>query len=162
MKDTEYTLRLWERFVPMLQTPELYRDEVELAMTLLEVEAHGMGLDMEYLPKVTSEYGVKVMKGQAKLAVLTGKPHFNSNSPKQIMEALEARGLKAPNTQAATLRKLKDEFVDALLQYRSDQKVHSTYLTSMLADQRDGIIHPNFNTTKPRTGRMSSGAVDDD
>lgn len=159
LKDTEFTLRLYELLRPKLHEDlvDLYDFEIGLGLDLLEIEGHGIGLDIPYLERTASEYGVKVMQGQAALAKLTGKEDFNANSPKQILEAFTARGTKLDSTDKATLSGLDDELATTLLQYRSDKKLHSTYLLAMLAEQRDGIIHPNFNLTTPRTGRMSSG-----
>jgi DNA polymerase I-like protein with 3'-5' exonuclease and polymerase domains len=161
LKDTEFTLRLYNLLRPKLHEDlvELYDFEIDLGLTLLEIESYGLGLDIPYLTQTASEYGVRVMKGQAALVQLTGKENFNANSPKQILEAFEARGTKLDSTDKATLSGLDDELATTLLQYRSDKKLHSTYLLAMLAEQRDGIIHPNFNLTTPRTGRMSSGAA---
>ena len=159
MKDTEYTLRLYQVLRPKLpeDVVDLYDFEIGLELDLLGIEGNGIGLELAYLTKATSEYGVKVMKGQAELVKLTGKEGFNANSPKQITEAFAERGIELESTDKEHLSALSDPLAAALLSYRSDKKLHSTYLLAMLAEQRDGVIHPNFNLTTPRTGRMSSG-----
>jgi DNA polymerase I-like protein with 3'-5' exonuclease and polymerase domains len=168
LKDTEFTLRLYNTLRPRLpeDMDDLYLFEIGLELDLLEIEGHGIGLDIPYLTKTASEYGVKVMKGQAALVKLTGKADFNANSPKQITEAFaEQFGVELTSTDKETMQGIIDykgahkgkALAKALLEYRSDKKLHSTYLLAMLAEQRDGIIHPNFNLTTPRTGRMSSG-----
>jgi len=164
MKDTEFTLRLYEALRPKL--PEalepLYHQEVAVALALLDVEAQGIGLDVAYLEKTASEYGVRLMRLSGKLQTLADPPNgatFNPNSPKQIMEAFERRGVRVDATDKATLKTLDDELATVLLDYRNVKKMHSTYLVGMLAEQVDGVIHPNFNTTLPRTGRMSSSAA---
>jgi len=162
LKDTEFTLRLFERLWPKLETRdlmELYRSEIDLTLALLEIEAQGFALDVPYLEATASEYGARVMKGWRQIVKLTGNEELNPNSPAQIAAAFEARGIRLESTAKAELSKLDDELATSLLQYRSDSKLHKTYLTAMLADQRGGLIHPNFNTTLPRTGRMSSSAA---
>lgn len=164
MKDTEFTLRLWERLRKDLPGAmhDLYAAEVAVALALLDVEAQGIGLDVPYLKRTASEYGVRVMKLTKELQILAAPPNgatFNPNSPKQIMEAFERRGLIVSATDKATLKTIDDALADTLLEYRNVKKMHATYLTGMLREQVDGVIHPNFNTTLPRTGRMSSSAA---
>ena len=168
MKDTEFTLRLYEALKPKLadDLQDLYRFMIDFELALLQIESHGIGIDVPYLTQAKSEYGVRVLKGEQDLTRMArdeigieGK--FNPNSPQQILEVFEARnGVRPESTDRATLEKMGDDpFAVALLQYRSDKKMHSTYLVPMLAEQRDGVLHPNFNTSLPRTGRMSSSAA---
>jgi DNA polymerase I-like protein with 3'-5' exonuclease and polymerase domains len=164
MKDTEFTLRLYERLAPKLpdSLQELYQQEVAVALALLDVEAAGIGLDVPYLEKTASAYGVKLMRLDKALQKLAATPTgslFNPNSPKQVMEAFERRGIALSKTDKATLKTLDDDLAKTLLEYRNIKKMHATYLVGMLAEQKDGVIHPNFNTTLPRTGRMSSSAA---
>ena len=164
MKDTEYTLRLWEALWPRLPEDQhdIYAREMEAQLAMLEIESRGFAVDVPYLEKAKSEYGVRLMKLDAKLQTLAARENdatFNPNSVPQITEVLQARGIDVPDTQAATLRPLGDEFADTLLEYKSVKKVHGTYLVPLLNEQQDGIFHPNFNLTTPRTGRMSSGGA---
>lgn len=164
LRDTEFTLRLYERLWPELQRKGedvlgWYATEIQLILDLLDMEAEGLELDMEYLDETTSQWGVRVMQLTQRIAELTGNPDFNANSQPQLMEALKARGLKVEDTQAKTLEQLDDEFVRVLLDYRSAYKVYKTYLRSMQTDQRGGVLHPNFNPTGARTGRLSSGSA---
>lgn len=160
LKDTEFTLQLHELLYPqILQKDEdlqrLYRAEIELQLVLLRMEADGFRLDVPYVEAAASEYGVKVMTGLMELAELSGNAEFNPNAPAQILTVLKKRGLKVDNTQEATLVTLEDEFVTNLLQYRADKKIHD-YLAAIQRERRGDLIHPNFNPTQARTGRMSS------
>lgn len=177
LKDTEFTLRLFELLRPKLPEDlvELYDAEIQTALALLDIEANGIALDIPYLEKTTSEYGVKLMKLDIqlqKLAVDQSVPKgerkvFNPNSVPQIKEAFERMGAPIEATDKAALQAVIDYpgahagklLAKTLLEYRSVKKLHGTYLTGMLAEQVDGIIHPNFNLTLPRTGRMSSSAA---
>lgn len=164
MKDTEFTLRLWEKLRSTFPGAlhDLYAAEVDVSLALLDIEAQGIGLDVPYLERTASEYGVRVMKLTRELQELARDPNgaqFNPNSPKQIMEAFERRGVIVSATDKATLKTIDDALADTLLEYRNVKKMHATYLTGMLKEQVDGVIHPNFNTTLPRTGRMSSSAA---
>jgi len=166
LRDTDFTLQLYERLMPALERRgdpdllELYRQAMQLKRVLLRMEGDGMKVNVPYLQEKASEYGVKVMEGWNRIVSMTGMPDLNPQSLAQVMEALNARGLYPPDTQAGTLEKLgDDEFVAALLQYREDKKLHKTYLVGLLDAQRDGIVHPNFRDDGARTGRMSSGAA---
>jgi DNA polymerase I-like protein with 3'-5' exonuclease and polymerase domains len=174
MRDTELTLMLYEYLWPKLPEDchDLYRSEVETAIALLDIEANGIALDVPYLEATASEYGIKLMKLEMELQKLGGDPEtgakFNPNSPKQITEAFSRLGKSVESTNKETLTKLAEgpslgqsvpRLASALLEHRKVKKLHGTYLVGMLAEQRDGIIHPNFNLTLPRTGRMSSSAA---
>src|SRR5512133_446674 len=69
LKDTEFTLMLWEQLMPRLEAEgdprllELYGEFMELKRVLLDMEADGFKLDLEYLDQTTSEYGVRVLEG---------------------------------------------------------------------------------------------------
>lgn len=164
LRDTEFTLRLYERLWPELQRKgedvlAWYAVEMQLLLDLLDMEADGLELDLEYLDRTASEWGVRVMELQQQLCDVTGQPDFNPNSNPQLAAAFKARGLDVENTQAKTIEKIDDELVRALLDYRGAFKVYGTYLRAMQRDQRDGVVHPSFNPTGARTGRLSSGSA---
>lgn len=167
MMDTEITLRLYDKLRPQLdrmiehdpRVAEVYDEEIAVSETLRRMEARGFKLNMDYLKETTDAYGVRVMEKWQSLVKLLDNPEFNPNSPKQVKEAFAARGLELADTQAKTLEKLDDELAVLLLDYRHDAKLHSTYLTSLLAEQVDATVHPWFNPTGARTGRMSSGSA---
>jgi DNA polymerase I-like protein with 3'-5' exonuclease and polymerase domains len=165
LKDTEFTLLLYEALKPRLETLsdprvlELYREFMELKIVLLDMEADGLKLNMDYLRETASEYGVKVMEGWDKIVTLTGKPELNPQSPAQLTQAFAERGVRLESTAESVLKGVNDELASDLLQYRSDKKIHTTYLTTLIDEQLDGIVHPNFNDDAARTGRMSSSAA---
>lgn len=165
LKDTEFTLELHETLMPRLEglgdprLLELYREFMELKLVLLDMEADGFRLDLDYLDETTSEYGVKVMEGWEGIVKLTKRPDLNPQSPVQLQEAFAERGLKLESTAEAVLTELDDDLARALIQYRSDAKLHKTYLTALQREHRNGLVHPNFNDDAARTGRMSSSAA---
>lgn len=163
LKDTEFTLKLHETLYPQILAKDedlqrLYRDEIKLQLVLLDMEADGLKLDVDYLVEKDSEYGVKVMEGLMDLAEMAKDPDFNPNAPAQILSVLKKRGLKVDNTQESTLATLDDEFVHRLLAYRADKKIHD-YLAAIQRERRGDIIHPHFRSDGARTGRMSSGTA---
>ena len=175
MKDTEYTLRLWETLWPTFerkaaQDPalqRLYHDECELTLALLDMEARGLGVDVEYLDATVAEYSVRVMEKLTEAVELSGNKDLNPGSPKQIHEAFAKMGEDVDGTAVAALQGVVHgsknakarEFAQAILDFRSDAKVYVTYLKALQSEQREGIWHPNFNPVLPKTGRMSSGTA---
>ena len=165
MKDTGFTYRLFEigmRRLEAVGDPDLlalYRREIDVGLVLLRMEANGLALDMPYLEATTAEYGARVMEGWQTIVDLTGKPDLNPQSPAQLKVAFEERGIYLDSTAVSELRGLNDELADAILAYRSDKKIHTTYLAGLLREQRDGLVHPWFNLAGARTGRMSSGSA---
>ena len=93
---------------------------------------------------------------------------FNLNSPKQLGKALfEDLSLPAGkktksgySTNAEVLEGLRKyhPVIDKILNYRTYQKLNSTYVEGMKDKIREnGRIHTTFNQTETRTGRISSG-----
>lgn len=162
LKDTDFTLQLYELFMPRIEKLDLtavYRAEMDTALVFLRIEADGMKLDMEYLTAKASEYGVRVMKLMTQLVKESGRADFNPGSWQQIQAYYKKRGITIENTQATTLEGLDDDFARTLVQYREDSKIHKTYLLGLIKDQRDGLAHPWFNPLGARTGRTSSSGA---
>lgn len=165
LKDTEFTLRLFETLMPQLRALndprllEIYAERMELTRALLVMEEDGFALDLPYLTETTSDYGVRVMDGWSRIVELTGKDDLNPQSPAQIMEAFAARGVVIDSTAESVLKTVDDELAQALLDFRADSKIHKTYLSALQREHRDGVVHPSFNMVGARTGRFSSGAA---
>lgn len=165
LRDTEFTLQLHEVLYPRLEAKNdpdlitLYEDAMKLKRVLLRMEADGLALDMPYLEKTASDYGVRVMEKWDRVTELVGDPDFNPRSPAQVSAAFARRGIELPDTQEKTLATLDDELAQSLLEYRKDFKLHTVYLRGLLREQRGGVVNPNFNDDGARTGRMSSSAA---
>jgi len=175
MKDTEFTLRLYEVLLPRLLSKaekdpmltQLYADECELTLALLDMEAQGLGVDTEYLDSTVHEYGVRVMEKLMTAVELSGNKDLNPASVKQLLDAFQKLGAPIESTATAALQDFihktdnakAREFALAIRDYRSDAKVYVTYLKALQNEQKEGIWHPNFNPVLPKTGRMSSGTA---
>lgn len=164
MKDTEFTLRLYELLKPKVEARgedlcRLYREAMEGKLVLLRMEANGFGIDVEYLDRVTSEYGTRVMQGWQEIVALTGKPDLNPNSTQQLQAAFAERGINLTSTAKEALANVTDDLAVTLRQYREDAKIHKTYLKAIQNEQRNGVLHPNFNDDAAKTGRMSSSTA---
>lgn len=178
LKDADYTLRLFHHLWPLVQKDEqltrLFASEMQLLLVMLDVESHGMRIDLEYLERTTREVRTELLRHQASISKLTGlkvwypekqgqktpEGCINVNAHQQILDALRRRRLKVSDTRNETLVGVDDPLPKAILALRSDKKLLD-YLLAMDRERRGDIIHPNFKLFEPKTGRMSSGKVDE-
>lgn len=163
IQDACMTIMLFDKLWPILEGKdeellELYRREMELALVLLDVESAGMALDLEYLEEARRTTATNLFKQELTIRKITGREEFVDHH-EWIRTAFAEQGISLPNTQKATLKEVKHPLAQALLEFRRLKKLHSTYFTAMLNEQRDGILHPGFRQHGTRTGRMSSGGV---
>jgi hypothetical protein len=172
LKDTELTLQWWEKHRPLIEPASelerVYGEEIALIHVLRRMEANGVGLDVPYLREQEDVYGAQVMTHWQKLVELTGKEDFNPGSPAQLKVAFAKLGYTLESTDKASLRDLLADpstsdaaraLAETIHEYREAEKVYSTYLTSLLDEEQDGVAHPWFNAVGPRTGRMSSSTA---
>lgn len=163
--DVDFTIRLWRALYPPVMADDDLKfmyDEIEMPLTfvLLDMEAHGLALDLAYLEDTARKYAKRSLALELALREAAGDDEFNPNSPKQVLEVLNSRGIKVESSNKATLKGLADDFASDLLELRSTRKVHGTYLLPLLHEHRFGIVHPWTRQHSTRTGRMSSGATE--
>jgi DNA polymerase I-like protein with 3'-5' exonuclease and polymerase domains len=159
-KDAEFTFLLFELLWPQL--PEgllrLYHMELEFLLVLLDMETKGMKVRVDYLKEKEEEYRRRIFHTELELRELAEDDEFNPNSTVQLAAALNRRGISVPNTSKDTLSTVADPLAAGVVRLRHDRKLHGTYLEGLLAEQRDGLVHPHFNPAKTKTGRLSSGS----
>jgi DNA polymerase-1 len=146
-------------------------DEMEMPLVpvLAELERAGVKVDTRLLAAMSRDM-------EAQLQALTREIHrlakgeFNINSPPQLREVLFDRlglaaGKKTAKTKAASTAEdvleelaLVHELPRKILEYRSVQKLKSTYVDALpeLVDPETGRIHATFNQTVAATGRLSA------
>lgn len=170
IKDAEFTIRLFHKLYPEVRgmgrptrdipsLHDLYLDEQELTLVLLDMETAGMGVDVPYVERTAKEYAKKALLTELDIRDMVGREDFNPNSPKQLTKAFAKRGIDLDSTNKQTLSELDDPLAEKVLDLRSTKKMHGTYLTSMLEETVDGVLHPNFNDAKTKTGRFSSSSA---
>lgn len=161
IKDAEFTLSLYELFDSMLpdDVRALYEIEKRLTFALLEVEARGMRIDMQYVSNQRKEYGDRIFSIKRRIGKLAGD-EFNPQSPQQVLHALAERGVKVGKTDKATLSALDDELAGLIVELREANKIKATYFDALADEAKDGLLHPNFRQHGTRTGRMSSGSAE--
>ncbi|PYQ19597.1 MAG: hypothetical protein DMF79_12220, partial [Acidobacteria bacterium] len=171
--DADLVLRLLGSVTERLQQEGLtaiYQTmELPLIDVLADMERAGVKIDRDLLRSMSRDM-------EAQLATLTRDVHvlakgeFNINSPIQLREVLFDRlslkaGKKTAKTRAASTAEdvleelaLVHELPRKILEYRSVQKLKSTYVDALpeLVNPETGRIHASFNQTVAATGRISS------
>lgn len=177
--DAEMTLELYEYLLNLWSEKRddedwaVYAREKRVTLTLLDMEAAGIGVDYDGLQAIFKTYNgmkLELEKGLHELMGLDcgwvptdskGKVvDVNINSNAQLMEYMkEVHGIKMPNAQADTFRMYKDnQFVALLLEYKHVSKMLSTYLKPLIKEGKDGTYHPWFNQYRATTGRFTSSS----
>jgi len=169
-EDVDITLRLQKHFEKELKKHELWQlfttIEMPLIHVLFEMEEKGIFIDTAWFKKLSEKLSTKLAGIQVKIFSLAGK-EFNLNSPKQLSGVLyEDLNLPAPkkkgsslSTAAAVLEKLAEDYeiVSLILDYRSVQKLLSTYVDTLplQVNPKTHRIHATFNQSITATGRLS-------
>lgn len=172
-EDAEITWRLKEVFEPKLKEEELDHlfktMEMPLISVLAKMEREGVRLDVEGLALFSKELEKAVLQIQEEIYRLAGT-EFNIASPKQLGAVLfdhlklDSKAKKTKTGQYSTsedvLSKLKDkhEIIGKILDFRSYQKLRSTYVDALpeLVNPQTKHIHTSFNQAVAATGRLSS------
>ncbi len=144
----------------------LYEIEMPLAEVLANMEHIGFAVDKQGVIDFGIQLKEQIEKDRQIVYEMVGEK-FNLNSPKQLAHALfDVLGLPTGkktksgySTNAETLEGLRKyhPVIDVILNYRTYQKLNSTYVEGLLDKiQDDGRIYSTFNQTETRTGRISS------
>lgn len=151
-----------------LRLVEAARLEFEAVVPTAAMELAGMPLDREawqaLVKDLESRRTVLEDRLQELLAELLpatdlfGRAEINFNSPPQVLELLQRLGLPVTGTTEAELLPFKNHpIVATLLEYRSVQKLLSTYGRSLLDHLHPvtGRLHGDFHQIGTPTGRYS-------
>lgn len=149
---------------------DLY-DNIELPLVdvLIDMEQEGVRIDVEALQNYSHQLSIERDGIEQEIYSLAGST-FNIGSPKQLGEVLYEKlritdkpartATKQYSTAEDTLLKLRDKhpIVEKILDYRSLNKLISTYLDSFpkLISPVTGRLHTVYNQTVTATGRLSS------
>ncbi len=170
-EDADFTFRLYQLFEKKLRATNLHElfDTIEMPLVevLREMEWHGVGLDLPYLAKMSSELEGLLATLMADIYALAGE-EFNINSPQQLAKIL-FENLKLPrkrrtktgySTDADVLEELSKlhDLPKKIIEYRELAKLKSTYVDNLpqLVNPFTGRVHTSFNQTVAATGRLSS------
>ncbi|RST26774.1 DNA polymerase I [Chryseobacterium lacus] len=172
-EDADVTFQLYQIFAPQLKKENLedlfYKVEMPLMEVLAKMELEGVSLDKAWLKQESIDLENDLKQLETKIFELCGE-EFNMNSPRQLGEILfekmqlDPKAKKTKTGQYATsediLQKLvsKHEIIPHILEYRTYQKLKSTYVDALPAqiDRDDHRVHTNFSQTTAATGRLAS------
>ena len=172
-EDADVTFQLYALFAPQLAKENLedlfYNVEMPLMKVLAKIELTGVRLDNNWLAQESKDLENDLKILESKIFELSGE-EFNMNSPKQLGEILfekmqlDPKAKKTKTGQYATsedvLQKLssKHEIIPQILEYRTLQKLKSTYVDALPGqiDKKDDRVHTNFSQTTAATGRLAS------
>ena len=172
-EDADITFQLYELFAPQLKKENLedlfYKIEMPLMKVLAKMELAGISLDENWLKQESKDLENDLRNLEKEIFELSGE-EFNMNSPKQLGEILfekmklDPKAKKTKTGQYATsedvLQKLasKHEIIKHILEYRTYQKLKSTYVDALPSqiDKIDNRVHTNFSQTTAATGRLAS------
>ena len=146
-----------------------YDVEMPLSSVLMQMEYNGVKLDKKLIDEIKVQFRENLNDLENYIFNFCKKT-FNLASPKQLGEILfddlklESNPKKTKtgqySTSEETLSKLskKHEIVTKILDWRSLQKLMSTYINALpdQVNQKTKKIHSIFNQTNTSTGRLSS------
>ncbi|QOW10217.1 DNA polymerase I [Kaistella flava (ex Peng et al. 2021)] len=172
-EDADLAFRLYQVFAPQLKKENLenlfFKVEMPLMKVLAKMELEGIALDKKWLEQESIDLENDLRQLEKTIFEFSGE-EFNMNSPKQLGEVLfekmqlDPKAKKTKSGQYATsediLQKLssKHEIIKHILEYRTYQKLKSTYVDALplQIDKDDHRVHTNFSQTTAATGRLAS------
>ncbi|GGP06448.1 DNA polymerase I [Cloacibacterium rupense] len=172
-EDADIAFQLYQLFAPQLKKENLedlfYKIEMPLMTVLAKMELAGISLDENWLKQESIDLENDLRNLEKEIFELSGE-EFNMNSPRQLGEILfekmklDPKAKKTKTGQYATsedvLQKLagKHEIIKHILEYRTYQKLKSTYVDALPSqiDKTDNRVHTNFSQTTAATGRLAS------
>lgn len=180
LEDVELTRKVCDLMDPMVaKVPDLQNIvdfEREVLAALYHVEKRGFPVDEEGYRKLEIELAENLESMDERLNSLAGDTDgtFNPKSSKQVLEALKRRDadltfVTNESMDRENLETVEDELAQAILDFRSEYKVLSTYVRPFIGRSYetsirswkeqfiapDGRIHANYRQIGARTGRMS-------
>jgi DNA polymerase I len=170
--DSETVLRLRVAFRVELEDhqllPLLETIEVPLIAVLVDMEWHGVRIDLERLAEISRAFARELAELERTIYRTAGA-EFNINSTPQLRHVLFEKHqlpvLKKTKTGASTdyevleqLAAMGHEVPRLLIEYRELSKLKSTYVDALptFLNPATGRIHTSFNQTGAATGRLSS------
>lgn len=167
IKDASLTLRLYEALHPRVHKyadlASLYRQEMELTLVLLDMEAQGLGVDKDYAKSQFKFLTKEVFNTELEMETVLGreigkaKTQFNPNSNPQIAQFFTENGYPSDKYDREVLEDIPHPLASLILCLRKALKLRDTYFRAMLEGMRFGVFHPSIRQHGTVTGRTSSG-----
>ena len=162
--------KLYDESIKKLKNLELdtvYNEiEYPLVKVLYNMEKLGLAVNEKAITDFGKKLSTEIEKLDEKIHRLAKDDSFNINSPKQLGDILfnklgldyERKKGEKQSTGVEVLQKLVDkhEIIKPIMDYRTYNKLLTTYAEALPKYIVDGRIHTNFNQTETATGRLSS------
>jgi DNA polymerase-1 len=172
-KDAALMLPLYEKLSARLREVSLEDAatlEFECVLPIAAMELAGMAVDADCWRRLvvdlershailSDELRRELAAGVPQLTLFGEPPNINLDSPAQVTDALAHMGINIEGTRSWQLQPLAKEHhaIEKLLEYRSVQKLLSSYGPSMLdhINRVTGRVHADFRQMGATGGRMS-------
>lgn len=126
---------------------------LEYSHMFLDVEQQGVRFDVSYMEQLEVELTEKQNQLEEELNEIVGY-EINPRSPKQVKEALHARGIRVRATDVDTLEALDDPMAKKILEIRHTTKQLGTYVTGYKKQLIGDYGYPGFKLHASTTGRI--------
>lgn len=129
-----------------------------LSLIFSDMENRGIRVDLPYLNQLKED--LEAQKRPLEEEIKNELGAINLNSPKQLLGALHAKEIYPelkgkPSTDKRALERLRENMViQALLRYSELETLLSSFVYPYL-ERGTEVVHPYFNQTGTRTGRLS-------
>lgn len=161
--DLKYELdiyRVLEKIILRTKQQDVWKQEIKMTKTLLNVEINGVKIDLEYCKNCVQELGSKLSSLEQEIYSMVGV-EFNINSSKQLTEAFNSMGIHSPvknktgeSWNQRVMTKLEHPVAKKISEYRSVSTLKNTFFEPQLENNKE-IIHTDFRNWKAVTGRLS-------
>ena len=179
-KDVGLTAKLYEQVLQEIEDThqeEIFELECQLTTVLFDMEKTGISIDKKYALDTQKALQSRLVEVENEILTITdrikwnhdlpkaSKKHdekeFNISSPAQIGEVFESRGIESPiktpkgasSWNEAALVSINDRLAGLIRQYRTLEKLKSTYIEPYIDTTTMRTSFCNWGTA---TGRLSS------
>ena len=179
-RDSDATLRVYEKLMPMIEEQELgmvYQMDRATLPVAMEMQREGISVDVEHLRNLGRHY-LERMEAKAEQIFETASIpfaqgvnevgakiwRFNPNSDDAIRKLFyEHLGFKPsaftptglPSVKGSELAKIDHPLVPMVEEYRHLAHIKDSFCDTLPDKVVDGNIHPTINVTRTETGRWS-------
>jgi uracil-DNA glycosylase family 4 len=175
--DVVCTWDLWELFTASMEREgvrHVHDFLVKAANQLMFLELNGIAIDKEYMLKLEGEYlaRLEVIEQEIADVVIGSTGHLdvpmtgiNPRSPMQVKAYLESQNVRVQSTNEETLTALLGRvhegsacrrFIGAMLKYRRQHKLYSTYIAGIRKRMYRGRIYTTYLLHGTTSGRLAS------
>lgn len=176
--DVACTWELYELFTEAMEREDVRKVHdflVKASNQLMFLELNGIQIDRDAMAKLETEYLNRLdgIENEMDVVIQKSTGHLddgawlgiNPRSPKQVKAYLETQKVQVASTNEETLTALltrlpvgsaRREFVKALLRYRRQHKLYSTYIAGIRKRMYRGRVYTTYMLHGSTSGRLAS------